>query len=190
MPYVFAELKYAKEKRAATLSICNVENSKLVEYFLVVINPIAGTEGISGSTRMRAGTSRKMVLNMLSTATMIQLGKTYGNLMIDTIATNNKLRKRAIRIVTRVARIDEGTAADTGLGASKTVVRLIGFDDLVIVGNISRHFNENRSFLSHTRYNRCKSGLCRRLRMQRRDNCHSRDRLYLTRGMETDKWPA
>jgi N-acetylmuramic acid 6-phosphate etherase len=111
-PYVLAVLKYAKEKGAATLGVCNVENPKLAEYSLVVINPIVGAEAISGSTRMKAGTSQKMVLNMLSTATMIHLGKTYGNLMIDMIATNNKLRKRAIRIVTQVTRVDEEEAAE------------------------------------------------------------------------------
>jgi N-acetylmuramic acid 6-phosphate etherase len=117
-PYVLAVLKYAKEKGAATLGVCNVENPKLAAYSLAVINPIVGPEAISGSTRMKAGTSQKMVLNMLSTATMIHLGKTYGNLMIDMIATNNKLRKRAIRIVTQVARVDE-KAATEALGRCK-----------------------------------------------------------------------
>jgi N-acetylmuramic acid 6-phosphate etherase len=111
-PYVLAVLKYAKEKGAATLGVCNVENPKLAAYSLVVINPIVGAEVISGSTRMKAGTSQKMVLNMLSTATMVRLGKTYGNLMIDMMATNNKLRKRTIRIVAQVARVDEKAAAE------------------------------------------------------------------------------
>ncbi|MCI0352686.1 MAG: N-acetylmuramic acid 6-phosphate etherase, partial [Acidobacteriales bacterium] len=63
-----------------------------------------------GSTRMKAGTAQKMVLNMLSTATMVQLGKVYGNLMVDVQVTNDKLAQRASRIVQQVAQVDEGSA--------------------------------------------------------------------------------
>ena len=72
-----------------------------------MIAPLVGPEVIAGSTRLKAGTAQKMVLNMLSTGTMIRLGKTFGNLMVDLRATNSKLRRRAIRIVQEATGLDQ-----------------------------------------------------------------------------------
>lgn len=75
-----------------------------------MIAPIVGPEVITGSTRLKAGTAQKMVLNMLSTGTMILLGKTYGNLMVDVQATNAKLHRRALKIVQLATNLDEEQA--------------------------------------------------------------------------------
>ncbi|MBN1921233.1 MAG: N-acetylmuramic acid 6-phosphate etherase [Anaerolineae bacterium] len=98
-PYVLGGLREARERGALTIGLaCNhaPELETLVEISLVVI---VGPEAISGSTRLKAGTAQKMVLNMLSTGVMIRLGKTFSNLMVDVQPTNAKLRERARRIV-------------------------------------------------------------------------------------------
>lgn len=98
-PYVVGGLEYALEVGATTLSICCVENGLISQYAQYPIEVKVGPEVITGSTRMKAGTAQKMVLNMLSTSLMIKLGKVYGNLMIDVQPTNEKLKERAIGIV-------------------------------------------------------------------------------------------
>ncbi|MEQ1826363.1 MAG: N-acetylmuramic acid 6-phosphate etherase [Pirellula sp.] len=101
-PYVISGLRYAKSLGAASIGItCNRE-SDLRSVADIVIAPIVGPEVISGSTRLKAGTATKMVLNMLTTATMVILGKTYGNWMVDLRATNFKLKARSIRIVSSI----------------------------------------------------------------------------------------
>jgi N-acetylmuramic acid 6-phosphate etherase len=75
-----------------------------------MITPVVGPEVITGSTRLKAGTAQKMVLNMLSTGTMIQLGKTFGNLMVDVQATNYKLQQRALSIVRHATGLDQDAA--------------------------------------------------------------------------------
>lgn len=98
-PYVIAGLKYAQERGAQTIAItCNQEN-QLAEIANLTICPIVGPEVITGSTRLKAGTATKMVLNMLTTGAMVRIGKTYGNLMVDLRATNEKLVDRSIRIL-------------------------------------------------------------------------------------------
>ena len=76
----------------------------------IIINPVVGPEIITGSTRMKAGTATKLVLNSLTTGTMIRLGKVYGNLMVDLIATNNKLKDRSVRIVMEVTSLSRRAA--------------------------------------------------------------------------------
>lgn len=98
-PYVIGALKYAKKIGAATISLSCNEKPAIGEYADISITPIVGPEIITGSTRMKAGTAQKMVLNMLSTASMIGMGKVYGNLMVDVQPTNEKLIQRAKRIV-------------------------------------------------------------------------------------------
>jgi len=98
-PYVLGAIEYAKKISASTVGISCVENSALAKIVDIAITPITGAEVITGSTRMKAGTATKMVLNMLTTGAMIRLGKVYGNLMVDVHATNDKLRDRAKRIV-------------------------------------------------------------------------------------------
>jgi N-acetylmuramic acid 6-phosphate etherase len=86
-----------------------------------VIAPLVGPEIITGSTRMKAGTTQKLVLNMLSTGVMVRLGKTYGNLMVDVQAANRKLQARARRIVAQACSIDEDTAAQALAAANGAV---------------------------------------------------------------------
>lgn len=111
-PYVLGGIEYAKKIGAATVGVSCVENSALAKIVDIEITPITGAEVITGSTRMKAGTATKMVLNMLTTGAMIRLGKVYGNLMVDVRATNEKLRDRAKRIVIAATGCDEITAVD------------------------------------------------------------------------------
>lgn len=98
-PYVIGALEYANSIGATTISVCCVENGEISKVAKTKIEVIVGAEVVTGSTRMKSGTAQKLVLNMLSTATMIKLGKVYGNLMIDVKATNEKLFERAKRII-------------------------------------------------------------------------------------------
>ena len=98
-PYVIGALKYAKEIGAGSIALsCNL-NSELSKYADIAIEVDTGAEILAGSTRLKAGTAQKLVLNMISTVSMIKLGKTYGNLMVDLQVSNIKLRDRAIRII-------------------------------------------------------------------------------------------
>ena len=124
-PYVVGGLKYARQVGAATIGFCCNEKNLLREFSDVMIIPVVGPEIISGSTRMKAGTATKMVLNMLSTGTMIRLGKTYGNRMVDLTATNHKLTIRSQRIVSQLCQVTCEEAAsllDRCDGELKTAV--------------------------------------------------------------------
>ena len=98
-PYVIGGLEYANKIGALTVSITCNANSEVAKVSKVSIAPVVGAEVVTGSTRMKAGTAQKLVLNMLSTGIMIKLGKVYGNLMVDVRATNKKLVERAKKIV-------------------------------------------------------------------------------------------
>jgi N-acetylmuramic acid 6-phosphate etherase len=124
-PYVIGGLAYARSLGAATIGFTCNPDAELDDVSDLVIRPIVGPEVISGSTRMKAGTATKMVLNMLTTGTMIRLGKTYGNLMVDLRATNSKLTDRARRIIKMLTGVDEATAQsllDRAAGELKTAV--------------------------------------------------------------------
>jgi N-acetylmuramic acid 6-phosphate etherase len=111
-PYVVAGLQFARQLGCFTVALaCNEESTVGRDADLSII-PIVGPEVISGSTRMKAGTATKMVLNMLSTGAMIRIGKTYGNLMVDLRATNSKLRDRARRIVETLVGLSAQAAAE------------------------------------------------------------------------------
>lgn len=110
-PYVLGALAYARSTGALTIGLaCNAPAPLLQAADLPIAVPV-GPEVISGSTRMKAGTAQKMVLNMLSSASMIQLGKVYGNLMVDVQVTNQKLAQRARRIVAQISGVSEDEAA-------------------------------------------------------------------------------
>jgi N-acetylmuramic acid 6-phosphate etherase len=98
-PYVLAAIAYAKSHGALTVAVTANRNSPLAKAARIAITPDIGPEVLTGSTRLKAGTAQKMVLNMLSTATMVRLGHAYENLMIDLTKTNRKLRDRARRIL-------------------------------------------------------------------------------------------
>jgi N-acetylmuramic acid 6-phosphate etherase len=98
-PYVIEALKYAQKRRATTVAITSNRRMPVARLAKIVIAPEVGPEVLTGSTRLKAGTSQKMVLNMLSTAVMVRLGHVYENLMIDAVLTNQKLGDRALRIL-------------------------------------------------------------------------------------------
>lgn len=113
-PFVLGALKEARAKGAKTIFVTTNPRTLLKTLNLkvdVAICPTVGPEVIMGSTRMKSGTAQKLVLNMITTAAMIRLGKTYGNLMIDLQTTNLKLTERAKRIVTMVTGVDYNEAA-------------------------------------------------------------------------------
>src|SRR5690606_33329922 len=100
-PYVIGALDYAKALGAPTVALTCNPDSAIARMAGISIAPVVGPEVVTGSTRLKSGTAQKLVLNMLSTASMIRIGKTYGNLMVDMIASNGKLVARAARIVTQ-----------------------------------------------------------------------------------------
>ena len=102
-PYVVGALRYAKQQGAFTVAVACASESPIAAIADVDLTALTGAEVVTGSTRMKAGTAQKMILNMLSTGAMIRLGKVYGNLMVDVAATNEKLRERALRIVMEVS---------------------------------------------------------------------------------------
>lgn len=106
-PYVIGALEYAKGIGAYTSGICCIKETPMSRFTDVMITPIVGPEAIAGSTRMKAGTAQKLVLNMISTGVMIKLGKVCGNLMVNVKASNKKLVKRAKGIVKQVTDADE-----------------------------------------------------------------------------------
>ena len=110
-PYVIGAMQQARERGALVISIVCNRPCAMEEVADIAIAPLVGPEVISGSTRMKAGTAEKLVLNMLSTGAMIRLGKTFGNLMVDLQATNSKLRDRARRIVEHACGIESTLAA-------------------------------------------------------------------------------
>jgi N-acetylmuramic acid 6-phosphate etherase len=116
-PYVVAAVEYARSVGAMTVAVTCNPDPPLARAAEIAIKTIVGPEVIAGSTRMKAGTAQKMVLNMLTTGAMIQMGKIYGNLMVDLNPTNQKLVKRARRIVCEVCGVDEETA-ESALGAA------------------------------------------------------------------------
>ena len=112
-PYVRRALEYARTLPAATaLVACSPPPRETLVVVDILILPITGPEVVTGSTRMKAGTATKLVLNMITTGAMIRLGKTFGNLMVDLRATNVKLRDRSERILMEVCDVDRDGARD------------------------------------------------------------------------------
>lgn len=111
-PYVVGALKYANGLQAETVSLTSNPNSKMSDVAKHSICPIVGPEVITGSTRMKAGTSHKMVINMVSTGVMVKLGKVYSNLMVDVQTSNSKLVERAINIVVEATSVSEEKAKE------------------------------------------------------------------------------
>ena len=111
-PYVLGAVSYAKKLGAKTIGVTCNQNSELHSLCDITIAPIVGPEVLSGSTRLKAGTATKLVLNTLTTGAMILIGKTYGNLMVDLRASNKKLIIRSKRIVCEVTGVTEAEAAE------------------------------------------------------------------------------
>ena len=121
-PYVIGALKKAREKGAAIVSIVNNPHSELEALANVHIVALVGPEALTGSTRMKAGTAQKMILNLLSTCTMVRMGKVFENLMVDLKPTNEKLRERAASIICTVCDV-ERHVAEGALVASNNKVK-------------------------------------------------------------------
>lgn len=116
-PYVIGGLEYAKQCGAVTVSIASNPNSAMAQIAEIAIDTVVGPEVLTGSSRLKSGSAQKMVLNMLTTASMILMGKCYENLMVDVQASNEKLRARAIRIVMQATECDKTTAEQALLAA-------------------------------------------------------------------------
>lgn len=112
-PYVLGALAYAKQLGATTVSIASNPNSAMSQIADIVIDTVVGAEVLTGSSRMKSGTAQKLVLNMLTTASMILIGKCYQNLMVDVQASNQKLAARAIRIVMQATECSREIAETT-----------------------------------------------------------------------------
>jgi len=127
-PYVLGGLKYALECGAATIAVTCTDNAETAALAQMSLTALVGPEVVTGSTRMKAGTAQKLILNMLSTGAMIKLGKVYGNLMIDVKASNKKLKERALSIVMTATNCNR-TIAEKALkkakGSARTAVFLL-----------------------------------------------------------------
>jgi len=123
-PYVLGGLAFARSLGALTIGLSCTPNSAVAQAADIAITPITGPEIIAGSTRMRAGTATKLVLNMLSTGVMIRLGYVYGNLMVNVQPTNEKLTDRARRIISVIAGVsyDEASRLLSEAGAVRTAI--------------------------------------------------------------------
>lgn len=110
-PYVLGALAYANELGATTVSLTCNPGSAMSQVAAIALTPVVGPEVVTGSSRMKAGTAQKLVLNMLTTGSMIRSGKVYGNLMVDVEATNQKLVQRQVNIVMQATDCDETTAS-------------------------------------------------------------------------------
>lgn len=122
-PFVRAAIRAARARGVMTVALVNAPSSALAGEAAIAIVVDTGAEPIAGSTRMRAGTAQKIVLNAISTAAMIRLGKTYGNRMVDLVATNAKLRARAIRLVAELTNdADPSLLLERAGGRVKTAV--------------------------------------------------------------------
>lgn len=127
-PYVVGAIKYARERGAKTLFVTSNPRSEFTLEVDVAICPVVGPEVIMGSTRMKSGTAQKLVLNMITTASMVRLGKVYENMMIDLQMTNKKLVERSKRIIMTATGVDYQTAQrvlDEAGGHVKTALVMI-----------------------------------------------------------------
>jgi N-acetylmuramic acid 6-phosphate etherase len=119
-PYVLGAMKFARGRGATTIAVMANRDMPLARLAKIAIGVEVGAEVLTGSTRLKAGTSQKMVLNMLSTAVMVKLGHVYENLMIDAVMTNKKLQGRAVRILME--------ASGAGVSAAEDALRAAGHD--------------------------------------------------------------
>ncbi|WP_060204452.1 N-acetylmuramic acid 6-phosphate etherase [Sporosarcina koreensis] len=128
-PYVKGALVYAKSCGATTVSLSNNEDSLISHYADIPIEVITGPEIVTGSTRLRAATSHKLILNMISTTAMVKNGKVYQNLMVDLNASNFKLRERAKKMVCTITELDEDKAEsileETGYNVKQAIVMIL-----------------------------------------------------------------
>ncbi len=148
-PYVVGALKYAGLMDAGTVSISCNPGSVISDYADVAIETVTGPEVVTGSTRMKAGTAQKMVLNMLSTTTMIKLGKVYQNYMVDLQASNEKLRRRACRILSKLTSVSESVAYSKLSESEWNIKEALVMHEANVSRSISRKYlEENAGFVA------------------------------------------
>lgn len=146
--FVIAAIKRAKEIGASTIGVVNNDNSKLKGLCDVCIAPVVGPEAIMGSTRLKSGSAQKLVLNMLTTCTMVKLGKVYNNLMVDLKASNKKLYDRAIRIIKFATEVDTQTATKyLVLSGTNTKLAIMMIKTDLGVEEAEKVLKENNGFL-------------------------------------------
>jgi len=143
-PYVLGALAYANELGATTVALTCNPDSAMAQVAAIALTPVVGPEIVTGSSRMKAGTAQKLVLNMLTTGAMIRSGKVYGNLMVDVEATNQKLVQRQVNIVMQATDCDDATAraALTACGGHcKTAILMVlaGLDADEAKALLSKH---------------------------------------------------
>ncbi len=131
-PYVLGGLRFARKIGALTIGLSCTTDSEVAKTSEIAITPLPGPEIVTGSTRMRAGTATKLVLNMLSTGVMIRMGYVYGNLMVNVQPTNGKLVDRARRIIAQIADVPYDKAsqllAESGSVRTAIVMHKLGVD--------------------------------------------------------------
>lgn len=143
-PYVLGALAYARSAGAVTAALTCNPNSAMAQAADIALTPVVGPEVVTGSSRMKAGTAQKLVLNMLTTGAMIRSGKVYGNLMVDVEATNQKLVQRQINIVMQATECDADTASAALAaceGHCKTAILMVltGLDAAAARARLSAH---------------------------------------------------
>ena len=141
--YVVSALDHAKANGAKTVYLVTNPNPFKITEVDVIINAVTGPEVVTGSTRMKAGTATKLILNMISTATMIKLGKVYGNLMVDLMAVNDKLVDRGTRIIEQLTDLDYDGAQLKLFEAEKSVKTAIVMEKLNCTLNEAREKLDN-----------------------------------------------
>lgn len=138
-PYVLGAMEYANSLGATTVSIVSNPHSAMAQIADIAIDTVVGAEVLTGSSRMKSGTTQKLVLNMLTTASMILIGKCYQNLMVDVQATNEKLKARAIRIVMQATECERYVAENTLKLAENNAKLAI----MMILGNLDKQEAES-----------------------------------------------
>jgi N-acetylmuramic acid 6-phosphate etherase len=150
--YVVAAIERAKAIGALTIALTSVADSALVRATEMAVVLETGAEVLTGSTRLKAGTAQKIALNAISTAVMVRLGKVYDNLMVDVIANNRKLRARAVRLVERLAHVDQDRASHLLEGADgrvkvAIVMERCGLDAMQAQSLLDRHRGSLRALI-------------------------------------------
>ena len=147
-PYVLGAVEYAQKIGAATVGICNNPDSELSKICNISICPLTGPEAITGSTRMKAGTSQKLVLNMISTGAMIKYGKVYENLMVDVKASNDKLTNRCKSMVMEATGVSieeaEIVLNETNYNCKLAIFMILSKTNL---NDAKRILHENKSYI-------------------------------------------
>lgn len=147
-PYALSALTYGNKVGALTISITCTAHNVMSQEAQVAIESVVGPEVVTGSTRMKAGTAQKMILNMLSTGIMIKSGKVYQNLMVNVQATNHKLMERSISILTQALEIDKSTATALFEDAGKKVnVAIVMYEQKLDRESAETYLRENNDHI-------------------------------------------